>query len=170
MRLAPEVDRATVSAALADRGIATRPYLPAIHLQPTYRERFAYGPGMLPVTERVFSSTLALPFFVQLEDDDIAYVGERAARGAGGAVTAAGAPMVFLGYGKFVRADRIYALEPIEGDDRGDGRRTKVWVDGMAEPMVASRTERTILADMGEATALAMAVRRSRQNQMSLDV
>jgi hypothetical protein len=78
--------------------------------------------------------------------------------------------MVFLGYGKFVRADRIYAMEPIEGDDRGDGRRTRVWVDGMAEPLIASRTERTILADMGEATALAQAVRRSRQNQMSLDV
>jgi hypothetical protein len=78
--------------------------------------------------------------------------------------------MVFLGYGKFVRADRIYAMEPIEGDDRGDGRRTRVWVDGMAEPMIASRTERTILADMGEATALAQAVRRSRQSQMSLDV
>src|SRR5581483_4316447 len=93
-----------------------------------------------------------------------------AARGAGRAVSAAGAPMVFLGYGKFVRADRIYALEPIEGDDRGDGRRTRVWVDGMTEPLVASRTERTILADMGEATALAMAVRRSCQNQMSLDV
>jgi hypothetical protein len=85
-------------------------------------------------------------------------------------VTAAGAPMVFLGYGKFVRADRIYAMEPIEGDDRGDGRRTRVWVDGMPEPLIASRTERTILADMGEATALAQAVRRSRQNQMSLDV
>ena len=78
--------------------------------------------------------------------------------------------MVFLGYGKFVRADRIYALEPIEGDDRGDGRRTRVWIDGMAEPLIASRTERTILADMGEATALAQAVRRNRQNQMSLDV
>ncbi|HEY2789043.1 MAG TPA: hypothetical protein VGI72_06265 [Gaiellales bacterium] len=85
-------------------------------------------------------------------------------------MTAAGAPMVFLGYGKFVRADRIYAMEPIEGDDRGDGRRTRVWVDGMAEPLIASRTERTILADMGEATALAQAVRRSRQSQMSLDV
>jgi hypothetical protein len=85
-------------------------------------------------------------------------------------MTAAGAPMVFLGYGKFVRADRIYAMEPIEGDDRGDGRRTRVWVDGMPEPLIASRTERTILADMGEATALAQAVRRSRQNQMSLDV
>ena len=62
-------------------------------------------------------------------------------------MTAAGAPMVFLGYGKFVRADRIYAMEPIEGEDRGDGRRTRVWVDGMTEPLIASRTERTILAD-----------------------
>jgi hypothetical protein len=78
--------------------------------------------------------------------------------------------MVFLGYGKFVRADRIYALEPIDGDERGDGRRTRVWVDGMSEPLIASRTERIILADMGEATALAQAVRRSRLNQMSLDV
>ena len=78
--------------------------------------------------------------------------------------------MVFLGYGKFVRADRIYALEPIDGDERGDGRRTRVWVDGMAEPLIASRTERTILADMGEATALAQALRRNRLNQMSLDV
>jgi len=78
--------------------------------------------------------------------------------------------MVFLGYGKFVRADRIYALEPIDGDDRGDGRRTRVWVDGMAEPLIASRTERTILADMGEASALAQALRRNRLNQMSLDV
>jgi hypothetical protein len=78
--------------------------------------------------------------------------------------------MVFLGYGKFVRADRIYALEPIDGDDRGDGRRTRVWVDGMAEPLIAARTERTILADMGEATALAQALRRNRLNQMSLDV
>ena len=60
----------------------------------------------------------------------------------------AGAPMIFLGYGKYVRADRIYALEPIEGDDRGDGQRTRVWIDGMEEPLVASRTERTILADM----------------------
>jgi len=78
--------------------------------------------------------------------------------------------MIFLGYGKYVRADRIYALEPIEGDDRGDGQRTRVWIDGMEEPLVASRTERTILADMGEAVALAQALRRNKKNQMSLDV
>ena len=61
--------------------------------------------------------------------------------------------MVFLGFGKYVRADRIYALEPIVGDDRGNGRRTLVWVDGMSKPMVASRTQQTILDEMGaEAT------------------
>jgi perosamine synthetase len=74
VRFAAGIDRNAVQAALADRGIASRPYLPAIHTQPTYRERFGYGPGMLPVTERVSASTLALPFFVQLEEDDIAYV------------------------------------------------------------------------------------------------
>jgi hypothetical protein len=57
--------------------------------------------------------------------------------------------MVFLGFGKWARADRIYALEPLEGDDRGHGRRTRVWVEGVPEPIVASRTERAILADMG---------------------
>ena len=59
------------------------------------------------------------------------------------------ARMVFLGFGKYVRADRIYALEPIVGDDRGNGRRTLVWVDGMPEAMVASRTQQTILEEMG---------------------
>jgi perosamine synthetase len=59
---------------MAERGVATRPYLPAIHLQPEYRRRFGYREGMLPVTERVSASTLALPFFVQLEDDDLAHV------------------------------------------------------------------------------------------------
>ena len=57
--------------------------------------------------------------------------------------------MVFLGFGKYARADKIYALEPLVGDDRGGGRRTRVWVEGVAEPLVASRTERTILHDMG---------------------
>ena len=57
--------------------------------------------------------------------------------------------MVFLGFGKWVRADRIYALEPIVGEARGGGSRTHVWVEGIGEPLVASRTERTILHDMG---------------------
>ena len=56
--------------------------------------------------------------------------------------------MVFLGFGKYVRADRIYALEPITGGDRGSGRRTLVWVEGIPEPIVASRTQETILEEI----------------------
>jgi hypothetical protein len=62
--------------------------------------------------------------------------------------------MVFLGFGKYARADKIFALEPIRGDDRGEGRRTHVWVEGIANPIVAARTERTILADMGQERAV----------------
>ena len=60
--------------------------------------------------------------------------------------------MVFLGFGKWVRADKVYALQPITGDNRGGGQRTLVWVEGVADPIVASRTERTILHDMGQET------------------
>jgi hypothetical protein len=61
--------------------------------------------------------------------------------------------MISLGFGKFVRADRIFALEPLLGEERGDGHRTRVWVEGMLEPLVASRTEVTILRDMGQDAA-----------------
>ena len=60
-------------------------------------------------------------------------------------------PMVPLGYGKFARADRVYALVPLEGPDRGDGRRTLVHVEGIEEPLVASRSETAILADLAQA-------------------
>ncbi|HEX8742473.1 MAG TPA: hypothetical protein VF712_05020 [Thermoleophilaceae bacterium] len=59
--------------------------------------------------------------------------------------------MVALGYGKFVRADRVFAVVPIEAGERGDGRRTYVHVEGVAEPLVASRSERAILADVDAA-------------------
>jgi hypothetical protein len=66
--------------------------------------------------------------------------------------------MVFLGFGKYARADKIYALEPLRGDERGDGRRTRVWIEGVADPIVASRTERTILDDMGSDAGAAVAI------------
>src|SRR3954454_1770920 len=61
--------------------------------------------------------------------------------------------MVFLGFGKWARADRIYALEPITGDERGGGRRTRGWIDGVPEPILARRTESTTLQDMGQDAA-----------------
>jgi hypothetical protein len=61
--------------------------------------------------------------------------------------------MIFLGFGKYARADKIYALEPLVGEERGGGRRTRVWIEGIPDPIVASRTERTILHEMGEDAA-----------------
>lgn len=62
--------------------------------------------------------------------------------------------MIALGYGKFVRADRVYALVPLEGDSRGDRRRTLVHVDGIDEPLIASRSEAAIARDVADALGL----------------
>ena len=70
--------------------------------------------------------------------------------------------MIPVGYGKFVRADRIFALVPLEPDERGEGRRTYVHVDGLSEPIVASRSERAILADAEAALTEAVGVPRRR--------
>jgi hypothetical protein len=59
--------------------------------------------------------------------------------------------MVTLGHGNFVRADRIFALIPIEGPERGQGARTYVHVEGLSEPLIASRSERAILEDIKRA-------------------
>jgi hypothetical protein len=71
--------------------------------------------------------------------------------------------MVPLGYGKWVRADRVFAVIPLDAAERGDGRRTYVHVDGMVEPIVASRSERAILADVEAALAEAAGVPRRRR-------
>ena len=55
--------------------------------------------------------------------------------------------LVSLGYGRWVRADRVFALVPLPARDRGDGRRTYVHVDGIAEPLVASRSVEAALAE-----------------------
>lgn len=55
--------------------------------------------------------------------------------------------IVPLGYGKFIRSDKIIALEPIE-EDRGPGKRTYVYVEEMKKPLVASRTENSILSSI----------------------
>jgi hypothetical protein len=55
--------------------------------------------------------------------------------------------MVFLGFGKFWRSDKIVGLMPIDAQ-RGPGKRTEVYVEGQSQPIIASRTEDAILADM----------------------
>ncbi|MFW6192168.1 MAG: hypothetical protein ACOC83_01670 [Gemmatimonadota bacterium] len=58
--------------------------------------------------------------------------------------------MIHLGYAKYWRSDDIVGLLPIE-EDRGPGRRTEVYVAGRSEPIIASRTESSILEEMAAA-------------------
>jgi len=60
-------------------------------------------------------------------------------------------PLIPLGYGKYVRADRVYALVPLERAERGDGRRTLVHVEGIEDPIVASRSDGAIARDIAAA-------------------
>jgi hypothetical protein len=57
--------------------------------------------------------------------------------------------MVPLGYGKYFRSDTIVGLEPIE-EGRGPGNRTRVYVEHLANPIIASRSEGAILRDLVE--------------------
>jgi hypothetical protein len=55
--------------------------------------------------------------------------------------------IVSLGYGKYVKSDRVNAVVPIE-EDRGPGRRTFVYVEDQREPLVASRAEDSLVRDL----------------------
>jgi perosamine synthetase len=70
VRLREGVDRNAVMARLADEGIASKPYLPCIHLQPYYRERFGDRRGLCPVAEHASARSLALPFHARLRPED----------------------------------------------------------------------------------------------------
>lgn len=67
-------DRDTVMARLAAQGVSSKPYLPAVHLQPLYRQRFGFRSGMFPAAERAGARGLALPFHGGLSEDDQARV------------------------------------------------------------------------------------------------
>jgi perosamine synthetase len=77
------VDRDEVVRALRDRGIQSKPYLPAIHLMSFYRERFGHRPGEFPVCEDVAERSLAVPFFPQMTEGEVAQVAEALAQATG---------------------------------------------------------------------------------------
>ncbi len=74
VQLPPGVDRDETVRALAERGIQSKPYLPAIHLMSFYRERFGHRAGEFPVCEDVAARSLALPFFPAMSEGQIARV------------------------------------------------------------------------------------------------
>ena len=70
VKLAPELDRDAVMAALRRDGVATAEYIPCIHLQEYMRREYGFREGQFPVAEETSRRTLALPFFPQIEVED----------------------------------------------------------------------------------------------------
>jgi perosamine synthetase len=64
-------DRDAVISSLAQNGIASKAYLPCIHLLPPYRERFGFEGGEFPIAERVSERSLALPFFTSMTESQV---------------------------------------------------------------------------------------------------
>jgi dTDP-4-amino-4,6-dideoxygalactose transaminase len=71
VQLPPGVDRDAVVLRLRERGVQSKPYLPAIHLMSFYRERFGHREGEFPVCEEVAARSLALPFWPGLRQNRV---------------------------------------------------------------------------------------------------
>jgi perosamine synthetase len=80
VQLPHEVERDDTIRALRELGVASKPYLPAIHLMSFYRERFGHRPGEFPVAEDVAARSVALPFFPELTEAQVARVAEALGR------------------------------------------------------------------------------------------
>jgi perosamine synthetase len=76
VQLPRRLDRDGAIRALAERGVQSKPYLPAIHLMSFYRERFGHREGEFPVCEDVAARSVALPFFPEMTEGQVARVAE----------------------------------------------------------------------------------------------
>jgi perosamine synthetase len=76
VQLPRDVHRDSAVVAMRERGVDTKPYLPAIHLMSFYRERFGHREGEFPVCEDVAARSLALPFYPELTEGEVEQVVE----------------------------------------------------------------------------------------------
>jgi perosamine synthetase len=70
------VDRDGTVRALGELGVPSKPYFPAVHLMSYYREQFGHREGEFPVCEDVAARSIALPFFPEMSDGQVARVAE----------------------------------------------------------------------------------------------
>ncbi len=76
VQLPRDVDRDGCVRALAELGIPSKPYFPAVHLMTYYRQQFGHREGEFPVCEDVAARSIALPFFPQMTEGQVERVGE----------------------------------------------------------------------------------------------
>jgi len=67
-------DRDAIIQKLGERGISAKNYFPPIHLEPFYVNMFGFKEGDFPVTEKVGSRTIALPFYNNLGEEQVDYI------------------------------------------------------------------------------------------------
>ena len=129
-------DRDGTIRALRELGVQSKPYLPAIHLMSFYRELYGHRPGEFPVCEDVAERSVALPFFPELSESQVARVAEALERvltsglknptkpappiAARGALVARAADVALLVAAGLVEAAGGRVLEP--GVERDAGR------------------------------------------------
>jgi perosamine synthetase len=87
VRLPEGADRDATIAELGHRGIASKAYLPCIHLVPHLRE-LGYREGQFPVAEAASARSLALPFFPSMSEEQVARVCQELAAALGQAARA----------------------------------------------------------------------------------
>ncbi len=71
VRLQEGIARDRVITLMEKLGVPSRPYFAPIHLQPFYRQRFGFQPGMFPESERAGESIVALPFHTNMKVEEI---------------------------------------------------------------------------------------------------
>jgi perosamine synthetase len=79
VQLPEGADRDATVARLTDLGIASKAYLPCIHLFPHLRE-LGYREGQFPVAEAASARSLALPFFPAMSESQVSRVCEALAQ------------------------------------------------------------------------------------------
>ncbi|MFO7900226.1 MAG: DegT/DnrJ/EryC1/StrS family aminotransferase [Planctomycetota bacterium] len=66
--------RDEILARIQERGVGVAVNYRAVHLLTYYRERFNYARGMFPVAEEIGDSTITLPLYPKLSDENVEHV------------------------------------------------------------------------------------------------
>jgi len=74
--LGKKIRRDAIIKNLSKRGIASKPYLPSIHLFGFYRA-MGYKPGDFPISEETSSRTIALPLYIGLKKQDVRHISQK---------------------------------------------------------------------------------------------
>jgi len=69
-------DRDRIIKEMIENGIQCSDYFQPIHLQPYYREKFGFKKGDFPICEQISERTIALPFYNNLQEEQIDYIVE----------------------------------------------------------------------------------------------